>query len=309
MRKERKKEHKSIIIFCFMAILLLCGCQADTLEHRLEKQTEKTAQYVKQSVPAPRVSAVGGDWAVKGIAESGLSVEADYFDSYYDNVRAVVKSSGGNLHEQYYSDYARVIIALEAIGKDAASVEGYDLTKQLDSYKQLTEQGGNAAAYTLAAIHLTGTKSVYEKDYVSFLISELKALTENKTTDRCDDAAMYVLGLSFYQGDAEVKAVTEQGVAYLSERQKENGTMGSCETTAETIIALTQLDIDVFSDKRFVKNGNSIGESLMRYAEKNGAFSHTEEEKQANAFASEKALLALCSMKKQEKGEKLYERR
>lgn len=307
MKKSRKKRYRSVLVIFVASLLFLCGCKEKPLENRLEKQTEKTAAYIKKAVPSPQVSAVGGEWAIKGLAESGVSVERAYWDSYYDTVRATVKASQGNLHESYYSDYARVIIGLDAIGKDASSIEGYDLTKALDAYETLTEQGANAVAYTIVAIHVAGIKCVYEPEYVSFLLSETKHLIKEKKAENRDYLAMCLLGLSFYQENIEVKQVTEQGIAYLSEQQETDGTMGSCETTAETIVALTQLEVDVYSDERFLKNGNSLGESLMRYACKNGAFSHTEEEKTENEFASEKALLALCSMKKQEKGAHLYE--
>ena len=40
----------------------------------------------------------------------------------------------------------------------------------------------------------------------------------------------------------------------------------------------------------------------MNYQAENGAFLHTEDGEKANEMATEKALLALCSMKKMEKG-------
>lgn len=284
------------------AILLLCGCKAQTLAESLEIQTEKTAAYVREVVQAPGVSSVGGDWAVKGLAESGLEIEQSYFNLYYDNVRAAVKSSGGAIHDPYYSDYARVVIGLCAIGADPSQVEGYNLTEPLDAYEELTKQGVNAVAYSLVAANVAGVELTQEEAYIKLLVQEMEHPAIG------DFVAMSLLGLSFYQEKEEVKTAIEQGIQYLSKIQKENGSMGTCESTAETIVALSQLGIDVFQDQRFVKKG-SLGESLMLYGVSDGGFSHAEKDKQENLFATEKALLALCSIEHYEKGETLYEKR
>lgn len=241
------------------AMLLLSGCKAEPLEKSLEKQTNSTAEYVKEAVQAPRLSPVGGDWAVKGLAESELRVDSDYFDMYYDNVRAAVKSSKGQIQEQYYSDYARVVIGLTAIGKNPSQVEGYNLTEPLDAYEELTMQGVNAVAYTLVAANTAGVQLVHENAYIEFLMNAMESM------EQVDYVAMSLLGLSFYRENEEVEAVIEKGIRYLSDVQQENGSMGSCESTSEAIVVLSQLDIDVFRDDRFVKNKGSLGESLMSY--------------------------------------------
>ena len=81
--------------------------------------------------------------------------------------------------------------------------------------------------------------------------------------------------------------------------------MGNCESTAEAIIALSQLGVDVFTDNRFVKEDNNLGNSLMEYYVGNGGFSHSAGDKE-DLMATEKALLAIDSMRKLENGERLY---
>jgi hypothetical protein len=76
---------------------------------------------------------VGGEWLIKGIAGSGAEIPASYYDIYYDNVRAEVKSKKGVLSDTYYTEYERVIIGLSAIGKGTV-VEGYDLAPYLDEF-------------------------------------------------------------------------------------------------------------------------------------------------------------------------------
>ena len=301
-----KRRIRGVLVGFLVAALALCGCGTENLLDNIDAQTKKTAEYVKKNVSNPQVSSIGGEWAVKGVAESGIEPDDSYFQVYYDTVRAKVKSEKGAIHEEYYSDYARVIIALNAIGKDPTDVEGYDITKPLEEYDELTRQGVNAVAYTLVAANESGILLEHEQKYIEFLVKEMEVMLSEQKEAYIDYIAMGLLGLSFYRDDDSVKNVTEEGIKYLSEMQQDNGTMGNCETTSETIIALTELGVDVFSDKRFTKK-KSLGESLMNYQAEDGAFLHMEDGEKANEMATEKALLALCSMKKMEKGG-LYER-
>ncbi len=307
---EERKHKKKCIVSCLLCVAIglgLCGCGAKDLSEQLEAQTKKTAEYVLEQTKVPRVGTVGGDWAVKGIVESNVETPKDYVELYYDNVRAAVKSSAGELHEEYYSDYARVVIGLSAIGKDAKNVEGYDLTVPLDAYEEITGQGMNAVAYTLTAIQVSDSEVEHEKAYVQELVEEMERVLPDAQKQDIDYIAMGMLGLSFYAEQTQVDVVLEEGIRILSTLQQNDGGMGNCESTAEAIVALTQLDVDVFSDERFVKNGNSLGQSLLLFAEKDGSFRHTEDGKAANPMATEKALLALDAMYQQRCGEKLYE--
>lgn len=71
---------------------MLCGCGTKNLADNIEEQTKKTAEYVKEKVPNPNISAIGGEWAVRGIAESGIEIDDSYFEVYYDTIRAKAKS-------------------------------------------------------------------------------------------------------------------------------------------------------------------------------------------------------------------------
>ena len=300
------KRKKGIAVSIVLVLLFIGGCNAGTLSDSLDKKTKETAEYLMEKSPSPGIGPVGGDWTVKGIAESGQNGISEYMQIYYDNVRAKVKSSKGEIHDAYYSDYARVVIGLESIGKDATDVEGYDLTNPLNEYDELTEQGCNAVSYALVAANVAGVELKQEKAYVSFLISELENLLSIEENSVNDYVSMALLGLSFYQEEESVSEVIGKGILYLSKYQNDDGSMGNCESTAEAIVALSQLGIDVFEDDRFVKNKNSLGESIMEYEVGEGAFSHTEEKKKENLMASEKAMLALDSIKKQQEGQKLY---
>lgn len=289
--------------------MVLSGCGQRALESSLDEQTEETAAYIRENVSSPVMGSVGGEWVVIGIAESGAETDQSYFDTYYDNIRAVVKSSEGVIHDTFYTDYARVTLALCAIGRDPSDVEGYDLTQNFDRYDELTWQGANAVAYTLIAANVSGTQLQYEDEYLSYLIDEIGKYIEKENPQQTDYVSMGLAALSFYGDREEAANMIDMAAAYLSSMQCDDGSMGNCESTAEAIMALSQLGIDVFSNELFIKNGVSLGESLMVYSSGDGGFRHTEDDGEADQMATEKALIALDSMKLFKEGRTLYERK
>ena len=72
------------------------------------------------TVKMPQIGSIGGEWAVLGLARSGYAVPESYYQNYYAAVEAYVKACSGQLHAKKYTEYSRVILALSAIGKDAA---------------------------------------------------------------------------------------------------------------------------------------------------------------------------------------------
>ena len=77
-----------------------------------------------------------------------------------------------------------------------------------------------------------------------------------------------------------VRTAAERGLAVLSRIQQENGGylgMGqeSAESCAQVLLALSCLGIDGERDERFLKNGNSVMEALLRFRREDGSFSHS----------------------------------
>lgn len=286
---------------------MTAGCSTtDTLSDEIEPQIEKTAEFLSEQIPNPQVASVGGEWTVKGLKSSRAYEDEKYFDRYYDNVRAIVKSQDGKLHERYYTEYARVTIGLCAIGKDPRNVEGYDLTVPLDDYDMITAQGPNAAAYALTAANTAGVTLKNQDRYIEYLISEIDNGAVKEDRFYSDYISMALLGLSFYADREEVKETIERYTDMLSEMQDENGSLGSCESDAEAVMALSQLGIDVTGDDRFVKKGGSFVDAIMEYSLDDGSFCHSLERKETDFMATEKALIALDSIKLYKEGKKLY---
>lgn len=297
------------VIGATLAIGLLGGCSGQNTDDAasLEQMSAKTAAYIQQTVEEPQVSSVGGEWAVIGLKKGDVTVDEDWYDTYYDNLRVAVKTGKGALGGEYNTEYARVTLALCALGKNPADVEGYDLVTPLDDYEKITEQGVNAAAFALIASNVSGITLSHEEAYVQFIEEELSDDAMYQAS-RSDYIAMALEGLSFYQEREDVKPVIEKGIAALSEYQTEDGSYGNCESTAETIMAVTQLGVDPQKDERFQKNGNNLYDGLLVYSNKDGSFCHVTEDSKGNAMATEKALLAMDAVALQQKGRTLYER-
>ena len=84
----------------------------------VQSEVQSSAAFMLSSVKSPEVGSIGGEWAVIGLARSGYSVPADYYDEYYTRVEKYVKNCSGELHERRYTEYSRVILALTASGRD-----------------------------------------------------------------------------------------------------------------------------------------------------------------------------------------------
>ena len=305
-KRRRFNSVSAWILIAAMLLFTLAGCTPGVPSDPGDAAA-KTGAYVLETTPSPTISSGGGEWAVMGLCKSGAETEDYYYEGYYDNVRAAVKSRKGILSEDTYTEYARVTLALCFLGKDPGNVEGYDLTAPLDDYKIVTDQGLNAAAFALLAANVSGRKLENEDNYIAYILSELEAGNLYSNSDASDYVAIALEGLSFYTEREDVKAAVEKGISALSEFQNPDGSFGNCESTAEAIVALTQLGISVTEDARFIKGENSLWDGLMKYYMKNGAFCHVTEEEEANAMATEKALLALDAILLSENGKTLYE--
>ncbi|MBQ4578374.1 MAG: hypothetical protein IJA84_04845, partial [Clostridia bacterium] len=131
-----------------------------------------TAGWLQKNVPAPTVASVGGEWAVIGLARSDVEVPQQWYDTYYDNVTAYVKTCGGVLHKRKYTEYSRVVLALTTIGKDPANVAGYDLLKPLSDFDATVWQGVNGAIWALIALDSGSYESALRQKYVDHILAQ-----------------------------------------------------------------------------------------------------------------------------------------
>ena len=133
-----------LLLLSLLLSLTACG--------KPETQLEKTACYLQAQVAEPGAGSIGGDWLIFGLARSGVKVSQKYFDTYYKNVEAAVREKNGILSERKYTEYSRTVLALTAIGKDPASVAGFNLLRPLADFEQVAKQGINGTIFALLAL-------------------------------------------------------------------------------------------------------------------------------------------------------------
>jgi len=285
MQRMKRSGSKLLCILLLLSLLLsLTACG------KPETQLEKTAGYLQAQNAEPGTGSVGGDWLIFGLARSGVKVPQKYFDAYYENVEAAVREKNGVLSDRKYTEYSRTVLALTAIGKNPADVAGFDLLKPLADFEQVTRQGINGTIFALLALD-SGNYEIPENPdaavqatrqmYVDELLA--RALPDGGWTltggePDVDITAMTLQALAKYRDQADVTAAVERGLAVLSSLQEPDGgyvSWGSSnsESVAQVIVALTELGVPL-DDERFTKNGITVEDALLRFAQENGAFVH-----------------------------------
>jgi hypothetical protein len=271
-------------------------------------------------VKSPQVGSVGGEWAVMELARSGYDVPESYYRDYYATVEEYVKACDGVLHTKKYTEYSRVILALTAIGKDPSNVAGYDLLKPLGDYDRTIWQGLNGPIWALIALD-TGeypiprnteaktqaTREMYVDRILECQLSDggfslfggTSSASSGDGVSDPDITGMALQALAKYQDRADVKKATDEALAVMSKKQDETGgfsswgTMNS-ESVVQMIVALCELGIPL-DDKRFVKNGKTLLDNLMTFAQPDGGFAHTLSGDGNNQMATEQALYGLIA--------------
>ncbi len=282
-----------LIAFLLALQLVTCSVFSSSAlsDHEFSEKLESTAAYL-QSLPQSGVGSIGGEWRILGLARANKLSKSDK-QAYIKNVEEYVCSIGSaKLHKRKSTDNSRVIIALSAVGKNAASVAGYDLTAPLADFDYVGTQGVNG--YMWALIALDSCRYPIKPDNSISNPATREKLIEGILSKQCDDGgwtlsgnnsdpdmtAMAIQALAPYRFyDAEIQAAIDRALERLISLQQENGGYYSYddfnpESCAQVIVALTALGIDPRTDERFNKSGKTLLDSIMRFSVENG-FEHT----------------------------------
>ena len=285
---------------------------------------QKTAAYLMKTVTDPTVNSVGGEWTVIGLARAdkapaGLDA---YTTKYYANASAFLKQNKGVLTSSKYTEYSRMILAMNAIGKTNAAVAGYDLFANICDFSKVKKQGLNGPVYALIAIDscdyvLPTTTSAAVLSTVSELTTRdglIKYILAKElpgggfalggTAADPDVTAMVLQALARYKDTEEVGAAIDQSLSILSQMQDKNGRIlsagiASSESTAQTILALTALGINPETDSRFTKTdadgkSNGLVTGLLSFGNTDGSFRHLTGGT-VDLMATEQSFLALVA--------------
>lgn len=268
------------------------------------------------------------DWFAFSSARMGR--EEDYA-SYISALEGYVK--GGNT--ELLTDYQRIALTTLACGGEI-SKNGMLEKAVFDSLSNdnLSEKTVNALLYALfildskrfeipADINLT-REAIISQVLCNQLESGAFALTGN--TPDTDVTCIAIQALTPYYRDSKTYAYIQDGeemtatirevidlsLEYLSSIQLDDGDMptwgvATSESTSQTIIALCGMGIDPLTDERFIKNGNTLMDGLMKYSQADGGFAHTltDGEGQSNAIASVQAFYSLVAYLRFENGQNI----
>lgn len=271
------------------------------------------AKYMVKKAPNPTF---GDEWFIIALARGEADVPAGYFDTYYKNVVAEVKKVKGELHKVKYTEYARVILALSAIGKDATNVGGYNLVNKLSDFELVAWQGVNGPIFALLALDSYGytlpqTATNSREKMVDYLLSKQLADGGFSLTGDASDpdmTAMAVQALSSYMDDVNVKQAVARALALFASLQNanglyENGEGQTAESVAQVVTALTSIEVDPMQDEAFK---NILPSLFAFYDAQDGGFKHVKGQP-SNAMATEQVAYALASYKRLLAGKtKLY---
>jgi hypothetical protein len=106
-----------------------------------------------------------------------------------------------------------------------------------------------------------------------------------------DITAMTVQALApYYYNNAEVHEAADRALSWLSDAQQFDGGFlswgtSNAESAAQVMVALTMLGIDPAADERFIKDGNTVLDGILKFRMSDGGFTHTFDLDPENPFS------------------------
>ena len=243
-------------------------------------------------------------WPIMGLVRSGTKDIDKMTETYVTSLKKELLEKKGVLTKSKYSDYSRAILALTSLGIDPQEIQGYNLLDYLSDLEKITIQGINGPLWALIAIDSHDYEAPISREtLIAYILENEKpgggwALSSDMTEADVDITAMVLTSLSKYKDRADVKPYIQRALEYLSKAQKPNGgfeTLSAInsESSSQVIIALSSLQIDLVKDNRFIKNGNTVIDTLIQnFYNGKGGFYHIENGN-VDKIATEQAFMAL----------------
>lgn len=274
----------------------------------------KAENYLQTAVTNPIVDSIGGEWAVIAMARNG-NLNNSAKNNYLQNIYQKLRETGGVLHTTKYTEYSRVTLALTSMGINPTSVEGSNLLQPLANMKKVNRQGINGTIFALIAFDSNqyeipkleglGTQTTREDLIQTILLSEISgggwALMGNQPDP--DITAMALQALAPYTQQQEVKEAVDRGIEMLAQLQDEEGgyisnagydSAKNLESTAQVVIALSAIDVSLLNSEKFMKNGKTLLDEMLRFQVSDGSFCHVIDGG-SNQMATEQGALALAA--------------
>ena len=291
-----------------------------------------------------------GDWYPIGLGRLGIADRNDaYLAVIRDRVEERY-AQPGKLSAAKATEWHRIALAVLAMGGDPTSLgkdkdgQPIDLiadgTYDRGKTTSLGRQGINGWIWGLIALdslrYPVPEDAYYTRDdiIIEILRQQLPdggfALSGNSADP--DITAMALQALSTYRNDEKtytytlkktggqvtrtVYQVTEEALTCLSALQLPTGDFSSwgtenVESTDQVTVALCSLGIDPLTDPRFIKNGNTLLDGILRYRMPDGGFIHSRTydpdnpsslPDRSNTMAGEQTLYTMAALWRQANG-------
>lgn len=301
-----------------------------TRKSSTQEALKKAESYLQKTVTSPVVNTLSGEWSVLAMARDGYLT--DYArNAYLTELYKTLQDKKGILHHVKYTEYSRVVIALSALNISPTSVNGYNLLEPLADFKKVSGQGINGSSFALIALdtkkyeipELKNEKTQTTRDALiaDILGKEIEgggwALSGNIADP--DVTAMTIQSLVPYMSRNDVNAAVNRGIEKLAALQDADGGYSSdfisesgnpvknLESSAQVVIALSAVDASLIQQEKFMKNGKTLLDELLRYQKEDGSFCHVIGEK-SDAMATDQGTLALLAWSRAMNGQtRLYD--
>ena len=235
---------------------------------------------------------IGNEWKAIGLARANKLPES-YKKSMADALREYAATvNDGKFNARRSTENSKESVLAAALGIDPEKLAGQDILSAIKDKDYTAIQGINGQIWANIALTGVGEDPVYRDILLAAQLDSGAFSFDNKTED-VDITAMAITALAL-DDSSEAKAAVEKAVEWLSKAQGADGSFGNCESTAQVIIALSSVGVDVTKDERFVKDGVSLMDGLALYYLGNGSFSHLADG-DTDGLATEQAFLALAS--------------
>lgn len=218
---------------------------------------------------------------------------SDYKEEFAKSVKEKLDSNDGKIviKNESAGVYANVILALDSLGYNAKSFEGYDIVSAFENLKLVKD---NENQYLFSSIFTVANKyglKDYLKKAQNFLVNNYYEFGTGSTFyTSTDSTSQFVVAIAPYAG---YQSFVDDALASIENFKKDGGYLYNFDTKVNA--DSTGLALAAYSAAGNLDKAQQIYSDLSTFECKDtkGAYYFTADDKSENAFATEDALTGL----------------
>lgn len=343
----------SLIIVCLYALLGEVKVSANASDNTKEiiediikwkKKTEDVSptdallnhQFLKNA------GTTGVDWYVVGMGRAGV---VDQYEAYLAMTNDLIQKkyeTKNKLSEMKATEWHRISLAYLAAGGDPTAVGDDKINLIQDGIYDrghtmtIDAQGLNGVIWgllTLDSMRYKTPQDAFETraDLIDKIMKkQLKdgGFSLQSNTSEIDLTAMAIQALVPYYNDETkykgktVRETVDEALLFIQKQQQPSGAFSiegdeNLESTAQVVVALTSLGINIEKNEAYIKNGNTAIDGMKQFLQSDGGFIHSKKYNednptslpdQSNTMATEQALYAFAAiLRQQQNARTLYD--